>query len=389
MSEGDLVLWSFPTRIVAGEGAAQQCAREALQLGATRVLLVSDRGIEAAGLLGPIREALDAGGLPHASALDISSNPLEAEVLEAASIFVDFGADLVLAVGGGSVLDVAKLVRLAATHPEPLAQYDDAVGGSTKIVEPLPPMIAIPTTAGTGSEVGRSGVVTIEATNTKTVIFAPSLLPDVAILDPIVTKTMPPFMTAATGMDALAHCVEAYSALGDHPMADAIALGGIRLCHRSLATATKEPSDLRARADMLTAAMMGAVAFQKGLGACHSLAHPLSTEFGLHHGLANALCLPAVLDYNRAVIPERIAEIARQLGVRDSDANTLSFECAGAVRALRKSIGLPGDLRSQGISEDDLPKLAALAYKDVCHQLNPRPCTEEDLLALYKASLDG
>ena len=389
MSEGDLVLWSFPTRIVAGEGAAKQCAREALQLGATRVLLVSDRGIEAAGLLGPIREALDAAGLPHASALDISSNPLEAEVLEAASIFVDFGADLVLAVGGGSVLDVAKLVRLAATHPEPLAQYDDAVGGSTKIVEPLPPMIAIPTTAGTGSEVGRSGVVTIEATNTKTVIFAPSLLPDVAILDPVVTKTMPPFMTAATGIDALAHCVEAYSALGDHPMADAIALGGIRLCHRSLPTATKEPSDLRARADMLTAAMMGAVAFQKGLGACHSLAHPLSTEFGLHHGLANALCLPAVLDYNRAVIPERIAEVARQLGVRDSDANTLSFECAGAVRALRKSIGLPGDLRSQGISEDDLPKLAALAYKDVCHQLNPRPCTEEDLLALYKASLDG
>lgn len=389
MSEGDLVLWSFPTRIVAGEGASAMCAREALQLGATRVLLVSDRGIESAGLLEPIREALDAGGLPHASALEISSNPLEAEVLDAASIFVDFGADLVLGVGGGSVLDVAKLVRLAATHPQPLAQYDDASGGSTRIVEPLPPMIAIPTTAGTGSEVGRSGVVTIEATNTKTVIFSPALLPDVAILDPIITKTMPAFMTAATGMDALAHCVEAYSATGDHPMADAIALGGIRLCHRSLATATHAPSDLRARADMLNAAMMGAVAFQKGLGACHSLAHPLSTEFGLHHGLANALCLPAVLDYNRTVIPERIAEIARHLGVRGDDDNTLSFECAGAVRALRSTIGLPSDLRSQGIADDDLPKLAALAYKDVCHQLNPRPCTEEDLLALYKASLDG
>jgi len=388
MSKGDLVLWSFPTRIVAGDGAAAQCAQEALQLGATRVLLVADRGIEGAGLLDRIREALDSAGLPHASALDISSNPLEAEVLGAASMFVDFGADLVLGVGGGSVLDVAKLVRLAATHPEPLAQYDDAVRGGTKIVEPLPPMIAIPTTAGTGSEVGRSGVVTIEATNTKTVIFSPSLLPNVAILDPAMTKTMPPFVTAATGMDALAHCVEAYSALGDHPMADAIALGGIRLCHRSLATATSEPNDLRARADMLNAAMMGAVAFQKGLGACHSLAHPLSTEFGLHHGLANAICLPAVLDYNRVVIPERIAEIARQLGVRGTDDNTLSFECAGAVRALRKEIGLPGDLGSQGITEDDLPKLASLAYKDVCHQLNPRPCTEEDLLTLYKASLE-
>jgi alcohol dehydrogenase class IV len=383
-----LVSWSFPTRVVAGEGAAAQCANEAHQLGGSRVLIVADRGIEGAGLLEPIRSALDASGLAHASALDISSNPLESEVLEAARAFEDFKADLVLGVGGGSVLDVAKLVRLAATHPEPLAQYDDAIGGSTKVVHPLPPMIAIPTTAGTGSEVGRSGVVTIQATNTKTVIFAPSLMPEVAILDPAMTRTMPPFMTAATGMDALAHCVEAYSAIGNHPMADAIALGGVRLCHRSLKTATDDPNDLRARTDMLEAAMMGAVAFQKGLGACHSLAHPLSTEFGLHHGLANAICLPAVLDFNRAVIPERIAELARQLGVRAADESTLAFECAGAVRALRKSIGLPSDLRSQGIEESDLPRLAGLAYKDVCHQLNPRPCTEDDLLALYKASFD-
>lgn len=383
-----LVSWSFPTRVLSGEGAATQCANEAHRLGGTRVLLVSDRGVEAAGLLQPIRKALDEGGLAHASAVDISSNPLEAEVLAAARAFNDFEANLVLAVGGGSVLDVAKLVRLAATHPEPLAQYDDAIGGSARIVEPVPPMIAIPTTAGTGSEVGRSGVVTIEATNAKTVIFAPALLPDVAILDPVMTATMPAFMTAATGMDALAHCIEAYSAVGDHPMADAIALGGVRLCHQSLKTATEAPADLKARADMLKAAMMGAVAFQKGLGACHSLAHPLSTEFGLHHGLANAICLPAVLDFNRVVIPDRIAEIARHLGVRSSDESTLSFECAGAVRALRKSLGLPSDLRSQGIEEGDLPRLAGLAFKDVCHQLNPRPCTEEDLLALYKASLD-
>jgi len=386
--DSNLALWSFPTRVLSGEGAATQCATEALQLGATRVLLVSDRGVDAAGLLAPIRRALDDASLPYATSLEISSNPLESQVLATAHAFKDFGADLVLGVGGGSVLDVAKLVRLAATHPEPLAQYDDAIGGSTKIVEPLPPMIAIPTTAGTGSEVGRSGVVTIEETNAKTVIFAPSLLPNVAILDPLMTATMPPFITAATGMDALAHCIESYCALGDHPMADAIALGGVRLCHRSLKTATETSGDLGARADMLKAAMMGAVAFQKGLGACHSLAHPLSTEFGLHHGLANAICLPAVLDFNRVAIPERIAEIARQLGVRSNEENTLSFECAGAVRALRKSIGLPGDLRSQGIEEDDLPRLAALAYKDVCHQLNPRPCTQDDLLALYKASFD-
>jgi alcohol dehydrogenase class IV len=384
----NLVVWSFPTRVVLGEGAAAQCGNEARQLGATRVLLVSDRGVEQVGLLEPVRAALDAAGLPHEAVLDISSNPLESEVLGAARVYDDFEANLVLGVGGGSVLDVAKLVRLAATHPGPIAEYDDAIGGSAKISPPLPPMIAIPTTAGTGSEVGRSGVVTIQATNRKTVIFSPLLLPEVAILDPAMTQTMPPSMTAATGMDALTHCVEAYASLGDHPMADAIALGGVRLCHRSLRAATDDGNDLKARGDMLKAAMMGAVAFQKGLGACHSLAHPLSAELGMHHGLANAICLPAVLDFNRAAVPERIAEIARQLGVRGSDESTLAFECAGAVRALRKSIGLPSDLRSQGIDESQLPRLASLAFADSCHELNPRRCTEEDLLALYKASLD-
>lgn len=384
------VLWSFPTRVVLGEGSAAQCGIEAQQLGSKRVLLVSDRGVERAGLLDSIRAALKESGLACELALDVSSNPLEAEVLGAARIFDGFEADLVLGVGGGSVLDVAKLVRLAVTHPGPLAQYDDATGGSAKIAGPLPPMIAIPTTAGTGSEVGRSGVVTIQATKRKTVIFSPLLMPNVAILDPIMTRTMPPAMTAATGMDALTHCIEAYASIGDHPMADAIALGGIRLCHRSLKAATHDGDDLEARGDMLKAAMMGAVAFQKGLGACHSLAHPLSAELGMHHGLANAICLPSVLDFNRVAVPDRIAEIARHLGVRADDESTLSFECAGAVRALRKSIGLPSNLQSQGVLEKDLPRLAALAFADPCHQLNPRRCTEDDLLALYKASFgDG
>ncbi len=384
----NLVFWSFPTRIVFGEGAAGQCGVEAVRLGGQRALLVTDKGVEAAGLLLPIRVALDAAGIAHEAVTDISSNPLEAEVLGAARVYDTTKADFIIGVGGGSVLDVAKLVRLAITHPAPLAQYDDATGGSENIVGPLPPMIAVPTTAGTGSEVGRSGVVTIQATNRKTVIFSPLLIPDVAILDARMTVTMPPMMTAATGMDALAHCVEAYCSVGDHPMADAIALGGVRLCRRSLRGTVDDGADLDARGDMLKAAMMGAVAFQKGLGACHSLAHPLSTEFGMHHGLANALCLPAVLDFNRSAIPDRIAEIARQLGVRSDDADTLSFECAGAVRALRGAIGLPSDLRSQGIGENDLPRLAALAHADPCHTQNPRTCTQDDLLALYKASLD-
>ncbi len=388
MSEKNLVLWSFPTRVVFGEGAVEECGAEALQLAGTRALVVADRGIEQAGLLAPVYQSLDARDVVHSTVVEISSNPLESEVLSAARAYEAFGANIIIGVGGGSVLDVAKLVRLAATHPEPLAQYDDALGGDQNIVGPLPPMIAIPTTAGTGSEVGRSGVVTIEATNRKTVIFSPLLLPEVAILDPAMTTTMPAQITAATGMDALTHCLEAYCSLGDHPMADALALGGVRLCHESLVTAVADGTDLHARGDMLKAAMLGAVAFQKGLGACHSLAHPLSAEFGLHHGLANAICLPAVLDFNRGVIPRRIAEVARQLGVRGEDDATLSFECAGAVRALRKATGLPSNLRSQGIEEGDLPKLAALAFEDACHQLNPRPCTQDDMLTLYEACLD-
>jgi alcohol dehydrogenase class IV len=212
-------------------------------------------------------------------------------------------------------------------------------------------------------------------------------MPNVAILDPELTVSMPPKITAATGFDALTHCIEAYCASGDHPMADAIALSGIRLTAKALERVVSDGGDLKSRGEMMKAAMMGAVAFQKGLGACHSLAHPLSAESHLHHGLANALCLPAVLDFNRSTIPQRIAAIARILGVRANDDETLAFECAGAVRALRRKVGLPQGLAAAGVEEDALVGLATLAMADACHQLNPRPCTEEDMLALYRASM--
>lgn len=381
------VVWSFPTRVVFGEGVATHVGREAVSLGAKRALLVSDAGVISAGLLERVVSALDEADIPHETTSEISSNPLEAEVLSAARAYEDTGADIVIGVGGGSVLDVAKAIRVASTHSPPLAQYDDAQNGHALIQGPLPPMIAIPTTAGTGSEVGRSSVVTMQATNRKVVIFSPLMMPNVALLDPRMTATMPPAITASTGMDALTHCVEAYCALGDHPMADAVALQGIGLCARSLRKAVTDGKDMDARGDMLKAAMMGAVAFQKGLGACHSLAHPLSAEFQMHHGLANALCLPAVLDFNRTEIPTRIAKVAELLGVRSDDEETLSFECAGAVRALRKKIGLAEGLEAAGIEEDQLERLAALAVEDSCHQLNPRPCTEEDMLTLYRASM--
>ncbi len=380
-------VWSFPTRVLFGEGTAAKIGEEVRSVGGSRALVVTDEGVAAAGLVETVTDALDAAGVEHETFSGISSNPLETEVLSAVDAFRNASADIVVAIGGGSALDVGKLVRVGAHHPLPLAQYDDAEGGGSKITGELPPMVALPTTAGTGSEVGRSGVLTLQSTNRKTVIFSPRLIPDVAILDPKLTVTMPPRTTAATGMDALTHCIEAYCALGDHPMADAIAVAGISLIVDHLETAVHDGGDIAARGAMLKAAAMGAVAFQKGLGACHALAHPLSAEHGLHHGLANALCLPAVLDFNRIAVPEKIAKVARLLGARGEDTETLAFECSGAVRALRKKIGLPEGLEAAQVDEQNLPALAELAMEDVSHRLNPRPCTLEDMLSLYRSSM--
>lgn len=379
--------WSFPTRIVFGEGTAAETGAEAKRLGGSHAFVVTDRGVREAGLAEDIVRSLERAGLTTTVIDGVGTNPTEAEVLTAAAQYSDSGADLIVGLGGGAPLDVAKLVRLLASHPPPLEQYDDAIGGDAKVTEPVPPMIAIPTTAGTGSEVGRSGVVTIQRTHRKTVIFAPRLLANVAILDPALTFSLPAHLTAATGFDALTHNVEAYCAKGDHPMADAVALMGIELTAKHLATAVEDGKNVEARGAMLKASMMGAVAFQKGLGACHALAHPLGAELGMHHGLANALCLPAVLDFNRTAATMRIARIARILGVKGNDLDTLAFECSGAVRALRKQVGLPSGLAEAGVAEDQLPALAPLAHADYVHQPNPRPCTKDDMLALYRASL--
>jgi 4-hydroxybutyrate dehydrogenase len=381
------VVWNYPTRIVFGENAAAQTPQEAARLGGTRALIVTDPGVAAAGLASKIEKALRQSAIEAQIFDGVAGNPTDAHALAATEAYRRARADIVVAVGGGSAIDIGKLVRLCATNGGPLSQYDDAKGGSAKITLPLPPMIALPTTAGTGSEVGRSGVATMRETGKKTIFFAPTLIPNVAILDPLLTLSMPPQITAATGFDALTHCIEAFCTAMDHPMAEAIALEGVKLCAAFLLRAVRDGHDVQARAGMLKAACFGAVAFQKGLGACHSLAHPLSAEHGTHHGLANALCLPAVLDFNRSAVGGKLAQIARALGVRAVDDETLAFECAGAVRALRHQLGLPEGLRAAGIPEAALPKLADLAFDDVCHQENPRPCTRDDLLRLYQSSL--
>jgi alcohol dehydrogenase class IV len=381
----NLAIWSFPTRVVFGAGAAHETGNEAKRLGAAKALVVTDKGVVATGLVAPVEKALRDAGVDVEIFSAVDPNPIEKNVVEGVLAFRKSGAELIVAVGGGSPLDVGKIIRLKArpgVHERPLVDYDDATGGDAYVTANVPPMLALPTTAGTGSEVGRSGVVTLEANRRKTVIFSPHLMPSAAILDPELTLTMPAKTTAATGFDALTHCLEAYVSVGDHPMADAIALGGLGLVAANLARAVAHPSDIEARGAMMKAAMMGAVAFQKGLGACHSLAHPLSNICGLHHGLANALCLPAVVEFNGAVAEARLAEAARALGAKPA-----SRALSARLRELRREIGLPESLGAAGVKRDQLAALADGAIEDACHRLNPRPCSRADLAALYEASM--
>lgn len=376
-----LVTWSFPTRILFGAGSVLETGKEAARLGAKRALIVTDKGVVSVGHVARVEAALAEAGLTSAVFDGVLGNPIEANVHDGVRAYREAGADIVVAVGGGSPLDVGKLVRLGVNHHRPLVDYDDATGGDQFITADVPPMLALPTTAGTGSEVGRSGVVTLDANHRKTVIFSPYLLANAAILDPELTRSMPPFVTAATGFDALTHCVEAYLAQGDHPMADGIAAEGIRLSAKYLERAVADGSDIEARGGMMKAAMMGAVAFQKGLGACHSLAHPLSSEHGLHHGFANALCLPAVVDFVRSAVPERVAYVASLLGAAPEPE-----ACAPALAAIRGRIGLTGGLGGAGVPRTGLGKLADLAVEDACHRSSARPASRGDLFALYEAS---
>jgi alcohol dehydrogenase class IV len=375
-----LVTWSFPTTVVFGAGALSALPDHVKRASGRRALLVADPGVTKAGLSERVKHVLDGAGIATHVFDKVDPNPVEQNVVDGVNAFKAHGADIVVSVGGGAPLDTGKLIALKVNHERPLHEYDDAIGGDVHITPSVPPIINVPTTAGTGSEVGRSGVVTLAATGRKTVIFSPYLMAKAAILDPELTVTMPGRVTAATGFDALTHCIEAYLSIGDHPMADGIALMGVELCAKHLPRAVEAGSDLVARGAMMKAAMMGAVAFQKGLGVCHSLAHPLSSEKNMHHGLANALCLPAVVDFNNGVVPERVERLRR---ITDLTATSL----AGALRTLRERVGLPNGLAAVGVTKNDIPKLADKAMEDACHRSNPRPCERTDMLKLYELSL--
>ena len=329
--EGEVAELSWPTRVLLGAGVLQRLPDELARLGVRRPLVVTDGGVVKAGLSSRISQVLRAADLPCVLFEGVQPNPTEGDVEEALRTYRAEHCDGLIALGGGSPMDAAKLVQLTSVHDGPLSRFDDAAGGDRFITGPLPPLIAIPTTAGTGSEVGRSGVVTLRQTGRKTVIFSPLLLPRTALCDPELTVGLPAGPTAATGLDALTHALEAFVATGFHPLADAVALDGMRRVARSLPSAVEQGSDLRARTDMMMAAMEGAMAFQKGLGAAHALAHALTPISGLHHGLANALVLPAVMAWNLSAAEGRFAQVALVLGAApDADTAALAAAIGGA-----------------------------------------------------------
>jgi 4-hydroxybutyrate dehydrogenase len=359
--------FSFPTKIRFGAGAVNELPQYATQ----RPLLVTDAGLAKTPIFARVLALV-----PNAVVFSgVLPNPTEQNVIDGLAVYLSNGCDGVIGLGGGSPLDAAKAIRLKVTHKLPLADYDDVIDGGLKITSDLPPFVAIATTSGTGSEVSRSTVITLAATNRKTVVFSPFLIPTVSIADPELTLGLPPYITAGTGMDAFTHNVEAYLSKGYHPMCDAIALAGAKLAWENLPAVMDNPKDLAARSNMMMASIMGAVAFQKGLGAVHSLAHPLSTDCGMHHGTSNAVLLPTVIEYNRPMVGERITEL---FGAGDA---------AELVRRLNERLGIAPRLRDYGVTEEILPALADKAVQDGCHQLNPRACTREDLLALYRATL--
>ncbi len=378
--------FSFPTTIVFGPGAAKQLPECLKEVGISRPLLVTDAGLKEIDVFSTVQQVLTSASVPFGVFADVHPNPLIADVEKALQVYRAEDCDGVIGLGGGSPLDAAKVVPVLAANKGPLTRYDIMGGGNMRIKGPLPPMIAIPTTAGTGSEVGRCSVITNAAQGRKFFICHPEMMPARAILDPELTVGLPAVLTAGTGMDALTHNIEALVVDMFHPMCDAIALKGIELVARNLEKAVNNPTDIAARGNMMVAAMMGAVAFQKDLGAAHSLAHPLSTECNVQHGLANAICLVPVMRFNRKVAAAQYAKVAQCFGVNTSGMSDLEAadKAIEAVINLNDSIKIPSSLADAGVKKEQLEMLAKKAFDDPCHVSNPRPCTEQDLLKLYK-----
>ena len=372
--------FSFPTPIQFGAGARKRVGKHLIEQGCKRPLIVTDKALGALPVLEEFRSHLD--GLDVAVFSGVFGNPTCSQVMDGAAAYKAHRADCVIGFGGGAALDVAKIVGLAATHEGDILEYVWDHPQVRAITNPLPYFVALPTTSGTGSEVGRSSVVSENDTHLKRVVFSAKILARTVFADPELTFGLPAQVTAATGMDALTHNIESYLSPAYHPLCDGIALEGTRIAARALLTAVKEPNNLQARSDMMMASMMGAIAFQKDLGAVHSCAHALGAVCDLHHGLANALMIDIVLDWNYDSVPQKFDELAHVCGVAGGGKAFVPW-----LRELKASVGIQGPLAKHGVKAEHLPRLVEIATADICHQTNPRPCNAADFEALFKAAL--
>jgi alcohol dehydrogenase class IV len=375
-----LANFSFPTAIAFGAGARKEVQQHLQERGLARPLLVTDRALAALPVVAEF--------LGHLRALDVSvfsgvaGNPTASQAMAGAAAFAAHRADCVIGLGGGAALDVAKVVGLAATHEGDILEYAWDHPRVRAIARELPYFVALPTTSGTGSEVGRSSVISEDATHLKRVIFSPKLLARKVFADPELTLALPAGITAATGMDALTHNVESYLSPAYHPLCDGIALEGVRIAARSLVKAVRGPQDLGARSDMMMASMMGAIAFQKDLGAVHSCAHALGAVCDMHHGLANALMIETVMAWNVEAAPEKFEELAHVCRAGGGGPGFVRW-----LGHLKQQVGITGTLTSHGVKKEQVPKLVDIAVKDICHRTNPRPVTAQDFERLFVAAL--
>lgn len=385
MTNASIRQFNFPTLIKFGPGAVKLLPDALKQRGLVRPLIVTDKSLAAMPMVEALHGMLGQAGMIPAVYAGVFGNPTENQVAAGVAQYHAHGADALVLIGGGAPLDVGKAIALMVNHPGHLFDYEDEKPGARPVDQPIPFIVAIPTTAGTGSEVGRSAVVSDNATHAKKIIFDPKLLPSLVLADPELTFGLPPAVTAATGFDALTHCVEAFLAKGFHPVCDGIALEGVRLVAENLVPAVKNGKDLAARSGMLAASLMGGGAFQKGLGVTHSCAHALSTVYDTHHGLANALMLEACLEFNRDVCLPKLARLGQTIGVRSASDQELANGFLGWVKTLKKDVGIPSNLRAVGVS--DLTKLVEVASQDPCQGSNPKAVSRGDFATIYQRAL--
>jgi len=374
--------YNFPTIVRFGAGAINELPGYLITNGLAKPLIVTDPNVAQLAFFNKIKNELVSKSVSVEVFTDIHKNPVKSDVLKGGEMFRETKRDCIIGIGGGAAMDVARAIALRIHHHRDLFDYDDLIGGDKYVTEEVPHFITVPTTSGTGSEVGRSAIIAEDETHKKRILFSPKLLAKIVFADPVLTMDLPPFITAATGMDALTHNMEAYIAKGFHPLCEGIALEGIALINESIADAVNKP-DLASRSKMMIASLMGAVAFQKGLGVVHSLAHPLSSLLDTHHGLANAVNLPYGMRFNIRGQENQFRKMARSLELKTETGDAVVKH----LFELNERTRLPVKLNAIGVKQEHIETLADLAFDDFCHLNNPKPVTRENFRQLYIEAL--